>query len=1487
VELKANTKHVGSGDHFEPTQNFHVINNGTSGGCISQASTENDTDYCQCNKLTCTNPPDKENESTAASSSESSSRVLVPNYRQPDVDACTESNHDTPLTLACAGGHESLVDLLLLKGANIAHRDKKGFTPLILAATAGHVVVVQALLEMNADIEAQSERTKDTPLSLACSGGRVDVVEVLLQHGANKEHRNVSDYTPLSLAASGGYVVIIRLLLNHGAEINSRTGSKLGISPLMLAAMNGHAQAVLLLLDMGADINAQIETNRNTALTLACFQGRHEVVSLLVDRKANVEHRAKTGLTPLMEAASGGYAEVGRVLLDKNADPNAAPVPSSRDTALTIAADKGHFRFCDLILTRGAQVEVRNKKGNTSLWLACNGGHHEVVKLLVNKGADVNAADNRNVTPLMAAFRKGHIQVVRFLANVVSQFPSENECERFIASVSSEKDQDLKNLLIQCKECIEQSKARQAEAANKFAANLLKEIDREQVNEQRKKAKQAKKREKKKLRKKKKIAKKSEEDNKKDTEGCTEDVEENVEISQTKLEQVNKDVVTTSSRLVATDNDETPSSSPSTRTKRLSPPPILEEIIAAAPPPKTPPPPLHRHEKTIRSIPKSPVSRTTVKKLDEGLRSLRFESKPVDVITRTEASKPNPRVSTSLPVSTRLTPSRPIQSPSKRNQRREEGWKEVAAKKCSSNGLKLFVNSRLVSRLIGRAGCNINAIREATGAHIDIDKQRKGSTERTVTIKGSVESQNHAYNLITTIIREDGGDQDVQTIITRSLAMNQLNERPKNQQKPSHVQIIAAPIPTKSAWKVPPATSSKSIAPWVMSSSSSSSNRNITTPSVVYTNSSLKTHTYEPLAPSTEAKPNEKIVNNKEETSRKLLSVDSSSDNVSETTSIGFEQPSPSETILSSPIPTPDNQPNQPAVILPTSASSISHNIFTKPTKSPEKPVHTVAPMISSKNFVRLSSVSTHTPTTYSMCVTLSGSEETSPCISSSSLLRSNDDVLPKGHQIPLLPSALKPTDVNPSASNPIIANMTNVCPQFDARKIETENESRNASFDNLTKAEVNSKMASRSINHFITDVHSTGFPTIDVPTTTNESKFGHFYPNSNQLCWNNMGTINREPMTSDSQTTQSNENEPKPQMKPIGNERRQNIKISAATSTPTSLVRNPVWPSYESVNAWSPDSQTNNNQTARPTSTLSQSQIMLADVLRNQIQPQTNECRNYLPKHSAELNFPPSQSNYGPIGSGPGRGNRNNLIHHKQLNHHSSNVLPINNQYNHQYHAPPPAGYTLPLTQHREQTSNAVHKMLSYPMPPQTISQLPRYSAPSSFEYTNDHFSQYNLSKNTPPSAGNDVNWQQRPPFARNKILPHQTEMIPASIYPKMQTPNHPTNGSGVRGNQPPYNQLESYPPLSQDTNLFPGQSNTSYVSRENPMLPPPSHCNDNEMYMRGSGNVPPNPNQVNNMWRSNYRLPFTINPESLMNQHRQENPESWKNTNNSWPLQ
>ena len=58
-----------------------------------------------------------------------------------DLDAQTESNHDTALTLACAGGHSELVTLLLSKGADIEHRDKKGklFISVLFVTLVYHV----------------------------------------------------------------------------------------------------------------------------------------------------------------------------------------------------------------------------------------------------------------------------------------------------------------------------------------------------------------------------------------------------------------------------------------------------------------------------------------------------------------------------------------------------------------------------------------------------------------------------------------------------------------------------------------------------------------------------------------------------------------------------------------------------------------------------------------------------------------------------------------------------------------------------------------------------------------------------------------------------------------------------------------------------------------------------------------------------------------------------------------------------------------------------------------------------------------------------------------------------------------------------------------------------------------------------------------------------------------------------------------------------
>lgn len=64
------------------------------------------------------------------------------------------------------------------------------------------------------------------------------------------------------------------------------------------------------------------------------------------------------------------------------------------------------------------------------------GGHLDVVQLLVTSAADIDSQDNRKVSCLMAAFRKGHIKVVKWMVKHVSQFPSDQELQRYIATVT-------------------------------------------------------------------------------------------------------------------------------------------------------------------------------------------------------------------------------------------------------------------------------------------------------------------------------------------------------------------------------------------------------------------------------------------------------------------------------------------------------------------------------------------------------------------------------------------------------------------------------------------------------------------------------------------------------------------------------------------------------------------------------------------------------------------------------------------------------------------------------------------------------------------------------------------------------------------------------------------------------------------------------------------------------------------------------------------
>merc|ERR1719397_2043355 len=79
--------------------------------------------------------------------------------------------------------------------------------------------------------------------------------------------------------------------------------------------------------------------------------------------------------------------------------------------------------------------------------------------------------------------------------------------------------------------------------------------------------------------------------------------------------------------------------------------------------------------------------------------------------------------------------------------------------------MKVSVPSNAISRVIGRGGSNINAIRELSGAHIEVEKQSKGQGDRTILIKGSAEATRLANTWISAIIASP--DKDLADIVGR------------------------------------------------------------------------------------------------------------------------------------------------------------------------------------------------------------------------------------------------------------------------------------------------------------------------------------------------------------------------------------------------------------------------------------------------------------------------------------------------------------------------------------------------------------------------------------------------------------------------------------------------------------------------------------------------------------------------------------------------
>lgn len=85
------------------------------------------------------------------------------------------------------------------------------------------------------------------------------------------------------------------------------------------------------------------------------------------------------------------------------------------DTGLHIVTERRDTLWIRFLIQRGADPNIRNRKGVTPIQLATTLGFVDGVEELIKGGADVNVADQQGETPLIAAVHQRNVPMVRRL----------------------------------------------------------------------------------------------------------------------------------------------------------------------------------------------------------------------------------------------------------------------------------------------------------------------------------------------------------------------------------------------------------------------------------------------------------------------------------------------------------------------------------------------------------------------------------------------------------------------------------------------------------------------------------------------------------------------------------------------------------------------------------------------------------------------------------------------------------------------------------------------------------------------------------------------------------------------------------------------------------------------------------------------------------------------------------------------------------------
>lgn len=331
---------------------------------------------------------------------------------------------------AAAGGHVDILRELLAHGIT---KDEA----LRYAARAGDGQLVRQYLDEGVSIDSHAQ-VSDHPIALqsAAEGGHVSIVRELLSHGADPNLES-SYSTPLGAAVSTGNFEIAQILIDAGAKVNSRSSLKSAIGQrrrdlvdllmrhgadthqsLRQATMHADLPAFQLLLEIGADIHRQDPSDKTSLLGAAAWGGSVPIVQYLLGNGLQGQLNPEPEETPpLLDAVSTSRGPMVTLLIERGADVYAFawtadarrltgrrsgfcspgngllwwPPDPVNETALTLAVKAKNQEIAHFLMEHGAMATPNTPDMvGTPLLYAVWDQNTDLVRTLLDKGADPN-----------------------------------------------------------------------------------------------------------------------------------------------------------------------------------------------------------------------------------------------------------------------------------------------------------------------------------------------------------------------------------------------------------------------------------------------------------------------------------------------------------------------------------------------------------------------------------------------------------------------------------------------------------------------------------------------------------------------------------------------------------------------------------------------------------------------------------------------------------------------------------------------------------------------------------------------------------------------------------------------------------------------------------------------------------------------------------------------------------------------------------------